>query len=62
MVMAPPRLAPRVQRRAAAARASAGRGREASLATGDADKEPAARRSLDKDAPSFGAVTSPRWI
>ena len=62
MVMAPPRHSPkRVQRRAQQLqerqREEAERRRSRQ---GDADKEPAARRSLDKDAPSFGKGDLPQ--
>ena len=60
--MAPPRHSPkRVQRRAQQLqerqREEAERRRSRQ---GDADKEPAARRSLDKDAPSFGKGDLPQ--
>ena len=62
VVMAPPRHSPkRVQRRAQQLqerqREEAERRRSRQ---GDADKEPAARRSLDKDAPSFGKGDLPQ--
>ena len=62
MAMAPPRHSPkRVQRRAQQLqerqREEAERRRSRQ---GDADKEPAARRSLDKDAPSFGKGDLPQ--
>jgi len=60
--MAPPRHSPkRVQRRAQQLqerqREEAERRRSRQ---GDADKEPAARRSLDRDAPSFGKGDLPQ--
>ena len=62
MAMAPPRHSPkRVQRRAQQLqerqREEAERRRSRQ---GDADKEPAARRSLDRDAPSFGKGDLPQ--
>ena len=62
VAMAPPRHSPkRVQRRAQQLqerqREEAERRRSRQ---GDADKEPAARRSLDKDAPSFGKGDLPQ--